>query len=164
MQCASVSTFSIILDISWNALSGNFTIIPIIFTQFYFCCDVSLYEVTWDVTGRGGIIANESCRGSGGILGQKIFRFGGSEMLFSALCHEIYRRKIDLEYENGKQLQVTIIKITESKENKSIQRLGVSGPTGPRGGTAAPLTRPLARALEIVAWSPIHISLHEVYQ
>ena len=85
--------------------------------------------------GGGGIIANESCRGSGsgGILGQKIFRFGGSEMLFSALCHEIYRRKIDLEYENGKQLQVTIIKITVSKENKSIQRLDVSGPTGPRG-------------------------------
>ena len=28
--------------------------------------------------------------------------------------------KIDLEYENGKLLQVTLIKITESKENKSI--------------------------------------------
>ena len=26
-------------------------------------------------------------------------------------------RKIDLEYENGKQLQVTKIKITEAKEN-----------------------------------------------
>ena len=89
--------------------------------------------------GGGGIIANESCRGSGGILGQKIFRFGGSEMLFSALCHEIYRRKIDLEYENGKQLQVTIIKITVSKENKSIQRLDVSGPTGPRGEQLPPL-------------------------
>ena len=35
-------------------------------------------------------------------------------------CHEICLRKIDLEYENGKQLQVITIKITESKENKSI--------------------------------------------
>ena len=34
---------------------------------------------------------------------------------------------MDLEYENGKQLEVTIIKITESKENKSIHRLNVSG-------------------------------------
>ena len=29
---------------------------------------------------------------------------------------------MDLEYENGKQLQVTIAKITESKENKSSHR------------------------------------------
>ena len=51
-------------------------------------------------------------------------------------------RKIDLEYENGKQLQVTIIKITESKENKSIQRLDVSGSTGPggEGGSCPPCT------------------------
>ena len=34
---------------------------------------------------------------------------------------------MDLEYENGKQLEVSIIKITESKENKSIHRLKVSG-------------------------------------
>ena len=47
-------------------------------------------------------------------------------------------RKIDLEYQNGKQLQVTITKITESKENKSIQRLDVSGSTGPGGGAAPP--------------------------
>ena len=39
--------------------------------------------------------------------------------------HEICLRKIDFEYENGKKLQVTIIKITESKENKSIHRLDV---------------------------------------
>ena len=38
-------------------------------------------------------------------------------------CHEVRLRKIDLEYENGKQLQVTAIKITESKENKSIHRI-----------------------------------------
>ena len=53
-------------------------------------------------------------------------------------CDEICLRKIDLEYENGKQLQVTVIKITESKENNSIHRLDVSGLTGP-GGVAAPL-------------------------
>ena len=41
--------------------------------------------------------------------------------------------KINPEYENGKLLQVTIIKITESKENKSIQRLDVSSSTGPGG-------------------------------
>ena len=48
-------------------------------------------------------------------------------------CHEMCLRKIDLEYQNGKQLQFPIIKITESKENKSIQRLDVSGSTGPGG-------------------------------
>ena len=49
-------------------------------------------------------------------------------MLFSALVMRCVR-KIDLEYENGKQLQVTIIKITEitdSKEDNSIHRLDVS--------------------------------------
>ena len=56
--------------------------------------------------------------GSGGILPQKIFKFGGSEALFSALVMKCVR-KIDLECENGKQLQVTIIK-----------RLNVSGSTG----------------------------------
>ena len=56
--------------------------------------------------------------GSGGILPQKIFKFGGSEALFSAPVMKCVR-KIDLEYENGKQLQVTIIK-----------RLNVSGSTG----------------------------------
>ena len=80
--------------------------------------------------GGGGNIA----RGSGGILPQKGFKFGGSEALFSlsALVMNCVR-KIGLEYENGKQLQVTVIKITESKENKSINRLSVSGSTGPLG-------------------------------
>ena len=64
--------------------------------------------------------------------------------IFSA-CHEICLRKIYVEYENGKQLQVTIIKITESKENKSIHRLDVSSSTGPRGAAAPP--PPLATAL-----------------
>ena len=44
---------------------------------------------------------------------------------------------MDLDPENGKQLQVTIIKITESKDNNSIHRLDVSGSTGP-GGAATP--------------------------
>ena len=69
---------------------------------------------------------------SGGILPQKGFKFGGSEALFSALVMKRVR-KIGLEYENGKQLQVTVIKITESKQNKSIHRLNVSGSTGPIG-------------------------------
>ena len=55
--------------------------------------------------------------------------------------HERCLRKIDLEYENGKQLQVTIIKITESNENKSIHRLDVSGSTGP-GGQLPPYALP----------------------
>ena len=42
---------------------------------------------------------------------------------------------------NGKKLQVTIIKITDSKEKKSIHRIDVSGSTGP-GGAAAPLAPP----------------------
>ena len=60
------------------------------------------------------------------ILPQKIFNFVHSKTLFSALV---------MRYgsENGKQMQVTIIKITESKENKSIHRLAVSGSTGPGG-------------------------------
>ena len=49
-------------------------------------------------------------------------------------CHESCLRKIYLEYENGKQLQVTTIKITESNENKPIHRLNLSGSTGPAGG------------------------------
>ena len=47
-------------------------------------------------------------------------------------------------HENGKQLRVTIIKITESKENKSIHRLAVSGSTGPGGGGAATRLAPPA--------------------
>ena len=79
-------------------------------------------------------------RGYGGIVPQKIFKFGGSETFFSVLVMRyVSEKKIDLEYENGKQLfQVTITKITESKENKSIHRLDVSGSTGPRGELPPP--------------------------
>ena len=48
----------------------------------------------------------------GGIFPQKIFRFEGSETLFSALVMRYVSEKIDLEYQNGKQLQFAIIKIT----------------------------------------------------
>ena len=40
-------------------------------------------------------------------------------------------------------MQVTQIKITESKENKSIQRLDVSSSTGSAGGGAAAFLAPL---------------------
>ena len=56
-------------------------------------------------------------------------------------CHGICLQKVDLEYENGKQLQVTKIKVTESKENRSIHRLDVSGSIGP-GGQLPPLPPP----------------------
>ena len=91
--------------------------------------------VFWGGGGEGGTASAEGTNfvgGSGGILPQKGFKFGGSEALFSALAMKCVR-KIGLEYENGKQLQVTVIKITESKENKSIHRLNVSGSTGPLG-------------------------------
>ena len=87
--------------------------------------------------------------GGGGSFSQKIFKFGGSEMLFSALVMRCLR-KIDLKYENSKQLQVTTIKITESKENKSIHRLDLSGSTGP-GDQAPPPPPPpsLATAMKL---------------
>ena len=72
-------------------------------------------------------------------------------MLFSALVMRYVSKKWTSNIKNGKQLQVTIIKMTESKENKSIRRLDVSGSTGPGGGEAAPLAPPLATALEIGA-------------
>ena len=43
-----------------------------------------------------------------------------------------------LGHENGKQLQVTTIKMTESKENKSIHRLDLPGSTGLGGGSCPP--------------------------
>ena len=74
----------------------------------------------------GGIIASAEGRslvgggGSGGILPENIFKFGSTESKRSVFstCHDVGLRKI--EYEIGKQLQVNTIKITESKENKSI--------------------------------------------
>ena len=65
--------------------------------------------------------------------------------------------KIDPEYENGKLLQVAIIKITEPKENKSIQRpiqgLDVSTPTDP-GGSPPPPSASYAGS-ELVRYEPM---------
>ena len=82
-------------------------------------------------------------RGSSGILPPENFQIWRLRNALFSTCQEICLRKIDLEYENGKQLQVTIIKITESKENQSIHRLDVSSSTGPGGrGVVAPLPPP----------------------
>ena len=110
------------------------------------------------VRGRGGsalspVLNEGECivGGSGGILPQEDFQIWRLLIAIFSTCHEIGLRKIDLQYENGKQLQVTIIKITESKENKSIHRLSLSGSIGP--GRAAALLPPnpptLAMALII---------------
>ena len=86
--------------------------------------------------GWGGIITSaESTSLVGASSGppppqKKNFKFGGSKTLFSALVTRYVSEKNHLEYENGKQLQVTITKI-ESKGNKSIHRLDLSGSTGP---------------------------------
>ena len=75
-----------------------------------------------------------------GILPRKIFKFGGSETLFSALVMKYVSEKLTLNMKMANIWQVTIIKITDSKENKSIHRLNVSGSTGQVGGGAlAPL-------------------------
>ena len=108
---------------------------------------VNRAETRFFVTGRISSSA-EGTRlvvGSRGVLPQKSFKFGGSETVFLALVMRYVSEKIDLEPENGKQLQVTIIKITESKENNSIHRLDESGSTGPGG--SAPLASPLATGL-----------------
>ena len=86
-----------------------------------------------------------------GILPRKIFKLGGSETLFSALVMKYVSEKLTLKMKMANILQVTIIKITDSKINKSIHRLNVSGSTGPvgggvGGGAAAPLAPLLATA------------------
>ena len=87
------------------------------------------------LTGVGGIASAEGSSlvgGSGGILPQKIFQFGGSETLFLALVTRYVSEKSTSNI-NDKQLQVTIIIITEPKENKPINRLDLPGSTGPGG-------------------------------
>ena len=78
---------------------------------------------------------HEPCRGVWGYPPPENFQIRRLQNAIFSTCHEICLRKIDLEDENGKQLQITIIKITESKENKSIQRLDLSGSTSPEGGS-----------------------------
>ena len=96
----------------------------------------------------GGIIASAEgkslVRGSGeggGYPPPENFQIWRLVHAILSTCHEICLRKIDLEYENGKQLQVTLIKTTKSKENKSINRLDLSDSTGP-GGQLPPLPPP----------------------
>ena len=71
-------------------------------------------------------------------------------MLFSGLVMRYVSEKSTLNM-NGKQLQVTTIKITESKENKSIHRLDLPGSTGPGGQLPPypPPPSPLAIALKL---------------
>ena len=68
-------------------------------------------------------------------------------MLFSALVMRYVSEK------STSNMQVTLIKITESKENKSIQRLDVSSSTGQGagGGAAAFLAPLLATALRRIS-------------
>ena len=71
---------------------------------------------------------HKPCRGVGVYHPPENFQIWRLRNAIFGACHEICFRKINLEYENGKQLQVIIImKITESKENKSIHRLDVKG-------------------------------------
>ena len=92
---------------------------------------------------------HEACGGVWGYRPPENFHIWRLRNVIFSTYHEIFLRKIDLEYENGKQLQVTITKITESKENKSIHRLDVSGSTGP-GGKLSLLAPSLATALDYI--------------
>ena len=70
----------------------------------------------------------EPCWGVWGILHQKMFKFGGSKMLFSALVMGPVSKKSTLNIKMANNLlQFTIIKRTESQENNSILRLYVRG-------------------------------------
>ena len=96
----------------------------------------------------------EPCRRAWGYPPPENFKFGGFETLFSAACHEICLRKIDLQYENGKQLQVTNIKITESKEtNPSTDLMCLAQQVQGEGGSFPPAP-PLATALVGVGNEP----------
>ena len=88
----------------------------------------------------------EPCRGDWGYPHQENFQIWKLQNAIFSTCHEICLRIIDLKCENGKQLQVSITKITESSKKNSIHRLDVSGLTGPGGGggAAAPLAPLLA--------------------
>ena len=86
-----------------------------------------------------------------GILPRKIFKLGGSETLFSALVMKYVSEKLTLKMKMANILQVTIIKITDSKINKSIHRLNVSGSTGPVGGWGGGAAAPLAPLAPLLA-------------
>jgi len=82
----------------------------------------------------GDIIA--SAEGTSLVGGSPCRRLGNA--IFSTR-HEICLRKIDLEDENGKQLQITIIKITESKKKTNPSTDLICLAQQVRGGGAAAL-------------------------
>ena len=83
---------------------------------------------------------------------------GGFCFLLLTICTHRPWTKQFLGHENGKQLQVTTIKTTASKENISIHKLDLSGSTGP-GGAQLPRCPPLATALLIPLNLAFFISL-----
>ena len=91
---------------------------------FPFCRPIARFFVM----GGGGGYRKEPCWGVWGILHLKMFKFGGSKTLFSALVMGSVSKKSTLNIKMANNLlQFTIIKITESKENNSILRLYVRG-------------------------------------
>ena len=103
-----------------------------LFLRFSALTYVSILEAHSTVfsnRGRGGsVIVRSLVGGSGGILHQKMFKSGGSKILFSALVMRSVSKKSTLNIKMANNLlQVTIIKITEPKEKSSILRLYVCG-------------------------------------
>ena len=108
--------------------------------EWYFKSDTRFFSIT---QGCSEVFCNvgyyrecrrhEPFRGVWGYPPPENFQVRRLQNAICSTCHEICLRKIDLEDENGKQLQITVIKITESKENKSIHRLDLSGSTSPGG-------------------------------
>ena len=72
---------------------------------------------------------------------------------FSLLFAHTVDQPLFLGHENGIQVQVTTSQITESKENKSIRKLDLSGSTGPgeEGGELPPPIYSVATALYNIA-------------
>ena len=129
------------------------------------CNQANLYKVgfPWRVNGaetRVFVTGRIVCRWVTGCPPPENFQVLRLRNAIFRTCHEICLRKIDLEPENGKQLQVAIIKITESKENNSIHRLNVSGSTGP-GGTCLPCSPPPPPAS--YGSGKIDVSTHEYF-
>ena len=106
-------------------------------TQDFFSITQGCSEVFCNVGYYRECRRHEPFRGVWGYPPPENFQVRRLQNAICSTCHEICLRKIDLQDENGKQLQITVIKITESKENKSIHRLDLSGSTGP--GEAAAL-------------------------
>ena len=89
---------------------------------------------------------HEPCKGVWGYPPSENFQVWRLRNAISALVMRYVSEKSTSNHENYKQLQISIIKITESKENKSIHRRDLSGSTG-LGGSSCPPCPPLATAL-----------------